>query len=233
VDDIDKVLRAFAHHTRREILWLVWENPRNAGELAAHFDVAAPTVSQHLKVLLEADLIEVEAEGTFRRYRANRHALIRLRSWMPTARDVRVDGAISQTPAIELRAEEEVSCGVSEAFSAWSTPEGLSWLGKAVVVQPEPGGQLIFEAHDGARVVGVYKEVIAPRLMLIRWDVAGVGVPLPPGANLTMARFVPLADDRTAVRVVQWVYEPDLAGAFSALWLGALPRMREMLEGVR
>ncbi len=56
---LDDILRALSHPTRREILWLVWDRALLAGDLADRFDVAGPTVSAHLKVVRETGLVDV------------------------------------------------------------------------------------------------------------------------------------------------------------------------------
>ena len=76
---MDASLRALADGTRREILSLVWEMERPAGEIAAHFSLTRPAVSQHLTVLLESDLVSVRQEGTRRLYHANRERIDALR----------------------------------------------------------------------------------------------------------------------------------------------------------
>lgn len=73
-------LRALADGTRREILSLVWEKERPAGEIATHFSLTRPAVSQHLTALLESRLVSVRQEGTRRLYHANRNAIEQLRS---------------------------------------------------------------------------------------------------------------------------------------------------------
>lgn len=60
---------------RREILRLVWDDERTAGDIAARFDVTFGAVSQHLGVLRGAGLVEMRRDGTRRFYRANRAAL--------------------------------------------------------------------------------------------------------------------------------------------------------------
>lgn len=72
-------LRALADGTRRQILTLVWDTERPAGEIAAHFSLTRPAVSQHLAVLLESSLVAVRQEGTRRLYHANRPAIQQLR----------------------------------------------------------------------------------------------------------------------------------------------------------
>lgn len=72
---MDAVFRALGDETRRRILALVWDEERSAGEVAECFSMSRPGVSQHLKVLLDAGAVTVEARGTHRFYRANPHAL--------------------------------------------------------------------------------------------------------------------------------------------------------------
>jgi DNA-binding transcriptional ArsR family regulator len=72
---VDAALRAIAEPNRREILRLVWSRERAAGEIAAHFDVTRPAVSQHLRVLKEAQLVNERRDGTRRLYRARRETV--------------------------------------------------------------------------------------------------------------------------------------------------------------
>jgi DNA-binding transcriptional ArsR family regulator len=68
-------VRVVAEPRRRDILRLVWDAERSAGEIAAHFDVTFGAISQHLSVLREAGLVAVRRDGTRRFYRADREAL--------------------------------------------------------------------------------------------------------------------------------------------------------------
>src|SRR4051812_50104163 len=56
-DEVQRVMQALGSPVRREILWLVAEDERPAGEIAAAVAVSAPTVSEHLKVLRQAGLV--------------------------------------------------------------------------------------------------------------------------------------------------------------------------------
>lgn len=72
---VEDTLAAIAAPIRREILRLIWDAERPAGEVAEAFDVTFGAVSQHLKVLREAGLVEVRREGRHRFYRARRDAM--------------------------------------------------------------------------------------------------------------------------------------------------------------
>jgi DNA-binding transcriptional ArsR family regulator len=79
---MEAALKAIAEPRRREILRLVWDSERSAGDIAAHFDVSRPAISQHLRVLKEADLVTERRDGTFRFYRANPDGLAGLRGFL-------------------------------------------------------------------------------------------------------------------------------------------------------
>jgi DNA-binding transcriptional ArsR family regulator len=82
---VDAAIKAIAEPRRREILRLVWDAERSSGEIASHFDITGPAVSQHLKVLREAGLVTERREGTRHLFSADRAALQQLRdalAWM-------------------------------------------------------------------------------------------------------------------------------------------------------
>ena len=75
---------ALADATRREIVSRLAERPRPVGELAAELPVSRSAVSQHLKILKDAGLVEDVAAGTRRIYRLNPVALAALRDQLDT-----------------------------------------------------------------------------------------------------------------------------------------------------
>jgi DNA-binding transcriptional ArsR family regulator len=75
-------LRAIAAPQRRQILRLVWDRELSAGEIAGHFDVTRPAVSQHLAVLREAGLLRERRNGTRRLYRARPEGLADLKAFL-------------------------------------------------------------------------------------------------------------------------------------------------------
>jgi len=82
---VDAAIRAIGEPRRREILRLVWDAERSSGEIASHFDITGPAVSQHLRVLRDAGLVKERREGTRHLFSANRLALRELRdqlAWM-------------------------------------------------------------------------------------------------------------------------------------------------------
>lgn len=73
---IDESLRAMADPTRRAILRLVRDDELAAGEIAGHFPtISRPAVSQHLRVLSDAGLVDVRPDGNRRLYRWRQEGL--------------------------------------------------------------------------------------------------------------------------------------------------------------
>ena len=62
------VFTALVEPRRRDILQLVRDQPRSAGEIGGHFDITQQAVSQHLQVLLRAGLVAVRRDGPRRMY---------------------------------------------------------------------------------------------------------------------------------------------------------------------
>ena len=76
------VVNALAEPRRREILELIRDRELAAGQIAGHFDVTRPAVSQHLSVLKDAGLVSERREGARRHYRARPEGLEELRSYL-------------------------------------------------------------------------------------------------------------------------------------------------------
>ncbi|GMA56987.1 transcriptional repressor SdpR [Alicyclobacillus sacchari] len=78
----DKVFKAMSDPTRRKIIELLKERPMTAGEIASHFKHAQPTVSRHLNVLKNADLVVDQREGTYVVYRLNTSVIQGWLNWL-------------------------------------------------------------------------------------------------------------------------------------------------------
>ena len=102
---MDAVLKAIAAPRRREILSLVRDGELSAGEIAAHFDVTRPAVSQHLNVLKEAGLLSERRHGTRRLYRARPEGLAQAREFFEEFWDDRL-AALKHEAEQKERAKE-------------------------------------------------------------------------------------------------------------------------------
>ena len=97
---MEAALKAIAAPHRRRILSLVRDGELSAGEIAAHFDVTRPAVSQHLNVLKEAGLVSERRNGTKRLYRARPEGLAQLKAYLEEFWDERLE-------ALKREAERE------------------------------------------------------------------------------------------------------------------------------
>lgn len=72
---------AVADPTRRAVIELLADGEATAGQIAGHFAISRPAVSRHLRLLREAGLLEVRAEGARRVYALRRDQLAHLHDW--------------------------------------------------------------------------------------------------------------------------------------------------------
>jgi DNA-binding transcriptional ArsR family regulator len=79
-------LMALADPTRRKIVEMLGRGERASGEIAERFDMSAPAISQHLKVLKEARLVQVRVEGQRRVYSLDPEGLQMIDAWLAEVR---------------------------------------------------------------------------------------------------------------------------------------------------
>ena len=79
---LQATLRALADPIRREILNLMKAGKLSAGGITEHFDVTAASISRHLSVLKEADLIRDQRVGKFIYYELNASVLEEIMLWI-------------------------------------------------------------------------------------------------------------------------------------------------------
>ena len=79
---IQNTLKALSDKTRRDILTLLKQGRKSAGEIADAFPVSGAAISRHLSVLKEADLIRDEREGKYIYYELNASVLEEIMLWI-------------------------------------------------------------------------------------------------------------------------------------------------------
>jgi len=77
-----KTLTALSDPTRRAVFERVIKAPRSVGAIAQGMPISRPAVSQHLKVLREAGLVQEQRQGTQRIYSADAKTLGELRAYV-------------------------------------------------------------------------------------------------------------------------------------------------------
>jgi len=96
-------LEALGDPTRRAILQQLRKGPRAVGELARAFPISRPAISQHLRILKDADLVVDHAAGTRRMYEVNLAGLEALREYFD---EFWTDALAAFKRAVEQRAKE-------------------------------------------------------------------------------------------------------------------------------
>ena len=83
--DVSLLLGALADPTRQQVVQLLSDGPRRAGELASASGTSAPTMSRHLRVLLEAGLVADERppqDARARVFRLRPESIVAVRAWL-------------------------------------------------------------------------------------------------------------------------------------------------------
>ncbi len=81
---MNSIFKALNDETRRQILELLREKDLSAGEIADHFKISKPTISHHLEILKNADLISQQKKGQFIIYSLNTTVFEEVLSWLLT-----------------------------------------------------------------------------------------------------------------------------------------------------
>ena len=81
---MNNIFKALNDKTRREILMLLKEKDRTAGEIAEQFDISKPSISHHLDILKRADLVTSEKKGQFVCYSINTTIVDDIFQWILT-----------------------------------------------------------------------------------------------------------------------------------------------------
>lgn len=163
---------ALADPTRKKIFELLAERGKlSASEIGSEFRVSPPAISQHLKVLREANLVRVEKRGQQRIYQINPEAMVALEDWahqIASQWNERFDALELVLEAEKIkkvateRTDEMKNQAIKEAtitrtfnapreqvFKAWTDPKLLAeWFGPHMFtiptceLDPRPGGKL-------------------------------------------------------------------------------------------
>lgn len=79
---MNQIFKALDDPTRRKILELLKEQELSAGDIASHFDISKPSISHHLDLLKQAELISSEKKGQFLMYSLNTSLLDNVLTWI-------------------------------------------------------------------------------------------------------------------------------------------------------
>ena len=81
------IFKALNDEIRREILELLRKSDLNAGEIAEHFSISKPSISHHLVLVKQADLVSSEKKGQFVVYSLNTTIVDDILKWLITLKN--------------------------------------------------------------------------------------------------------------------------------------------------
>jgi DNA-binding transcriptional ArsR family regulator len=129
----DDVFAVIAEATRRDILVSLRKGDKAVGELVQELEASQPTISKHLKVLREADLVSMRAQGQKRYYALNPKPLAGIASWLETF-DVGPTGAAGAAEASPARLPDARLQAAPDSLAA-AAPSAATAAGGAAASQ--------------------------------------------------------------------------------------------------
>jgi DNA-binding transcriptional ArsR family regulator len=121
----DDVFAVIAEATRRDILVSLQAGDKAVGELVEELAASQPTISKHLKVLREADLVSMRAQGQKRYYALNTKPLEGVASWLETF-DVGRAASAAASPEAAVQQVPEQQADEAQAGPARRVPAGAT-----------------------------------------------------------------------------------------------------------
>jgi DNA-binding transcriptional ArsR family regulator len=147
----DDVFAVIAEATRRDILVSLQSGDKAVGELVEELAASQPTISKHLKVLREADLVSMRAQGQKRYYALNPKPLAGVASWLETF-DVGRAASASASPDAANQQAEEAQAGTARAAASASPAPASAAAGQSAEVPDAfaAAGTQVAAAHPGS-----------------------------------------------------------------------------------
>ncbi|UTT68979.1 metalloregulator ArsR/SmtB family transcription factor [Arthrobacter sp. DNA4] len=210
----DDVFAVIAESTRRDILVALRAGDKAVGELVEELAASQPTISKHLKVLREAQLVSMRAQGQKRYYALNRGPLEGIASWLETF-DVGTGGNAAAAPAgADQSAAAQSPTAQSATAQAETAPEVPAHLQEGVAaaaasLPPAP------RTVQPAASQEPREEVPAP--LLVR-----EGAELSPAVVIPGGTAAPLSDDTVPQQIGRTV---GRAATKAADLLASLPNL--------
>ena len=169
---VDTQLEALAVETRRTIYQMLLEEPRSVSEIAADLPISRPAVSQHLKVLLDAELARLTVVGNRHVYAADPRGMAALREWVDEMWDMAIGSFATFARKERERMDRAVTPGSEPVVKTVTVPGEPGWAfelftngidgwwpkrthsvagdeAERVAVEPGVGGRIYEVARDG------------------------------------------------------------------------------------
>ncbi|MFI7496188.1 ArsR/SmtB family transcription factor [Kocuria sp. M4R2S49] len=128
------VFAVIADKTRRGILTVLKDGERPVGDLVDELGVSQPTVSKHLKILREAGMVSMEAQGQRRLYAVQPEPLAEVTAWVHE-----VVGAAAHEAAVPAPAADDAAVTAADGVAVTTGTDEVGTTGRDAVVTPGTG----------------------------------------------------------------------------------------------
>lgn len=237
-------MKALAEPNRRRVLELVADRERSAGDIAEHFAISRPAVSQHLTVLKQAGLVAERRDGPSRLYMARRQGFAQARWFVDGFWDdrlARLRTAAGQPDLDPTAVSQRVSVHRDLAVNAapetiWelltNPDQAIRWMGVDASFDLSVGGRYRNEVVPGSVATGEFIDISEPRQLAHTWGwEADAGGDVPAGSTIVDVELV-ATNAATAVRLTHHdLPDVDAAGSHSRGWGHYLPRLAAVAIG--
>lgn len=237
-------MKALAEPNRRRILELVGDQERSAGEIATHFTISRPAVSQHLTVLKHAGLVTERRDGTSRLYTARRQGFAQARwfvdgfwngrlTWLHHADGQPGNDTIAMSQRVSVQRDIAIDASPERIWELLTDDHlATRWMGLTASFDLTVGGAYRNEVVPGSVASGTYLDIDPPHQLAHTWGwEADAGSTVAPGSTIVDVELVP-TDTTTLVRLTHHDL-PDVAAAesHSQGWGHYLPRLATAATG--
>ncbi|MGX5717462.1 ArsR/SmtB family transcription factor [Arthrobacter sp. MAHUQ-56] len=212
----DDVFAVIAESTRRDILVSLRSGDKAVGELVEELAASQPTISKHLKVLREAQLVSMRAQGQKRYYALNRGPLEGIASWLETF-DVGTGAKASAPQAAPVKAVSGQAVSGQAEFGQAGPAHLKEGVAAAAAPLPPAGRDVQPAPAEPAPAQASKEEVHAP--VLVR-----EGAELSPAVVIPGGTGAPLSDDSVPQQIGRTVGRAATKAADLLANLPTLPK---------
>lgn len=237
---MESALKAIADPNRRHILELVAQAELTAGEIAQHFDVTRPAISQHLTVLKNAGLVTERRVGPRRLYRTREQGFAAAKLFLEGFWDDRLGRLrrVAESPSTEIvervsvQRELVIPAPPEQVWELLTDPDkATSWMGMAARFELSPGGEYRVEVVPDQVVVGEFVVIDPPHRLAHTWGWESDDDVVPVGSTIVIFDLT-LDESGTLLRVThQELPTLPSAGSHSRGWGHYLERLAALAAG--
>jgi uncharacterized protein YndB with AHSA1/START domain len=241
---MDSALKAIADPNRRHILVLVAAEELAAGEIAAHFGVTRPAISQHLTILKAAGLIRERREGTRRLYRTRREGFAEAKLLLESLWDDRLgrlkrasEDAVQTdviTERLSVQREILIAASAQTVWELLTDPNKVTqWMGVTALFDLSPGGAYRIEVVPGQLATGEFILIDPPHRLAHTWgwEIGDAAEVVPAGSTIVEIELTAVGSDTVLTLTHEDLPGVRSVGSHSRGWAHYLERLAKTASG--